>query len=384
MKPWPLVLLSLMLASCASAPVATRTEHLFQDRLFAAPSQRIDAADVFAVSDEMKHYVRVEIAGQLAAKGRQRGLFDALYSTSQLRLEYDSAMTRNASQAFAARSGNCLSLVIMTAALAKELGLAVRYQRVSSEEAWSRSGGMYFSSGHVNVTLGRKQSDPRILFDERNLLTIDFLPLKETDVQHAWAIREETVVAMYMNNRAAESLAEEKLNDAYWWAREAIRQDPGFMSSYNTLGVIYRRHERLREAEQVFKHVLERDPGNLQVMGNLALVYDDQGREEESDALMKKVERMQPYPPFHFFNLGLAAMQEGDFKAARDYFTREVDRDATYHEFQFWLAAAYLGLGDVKQARSHLTLAMQNSTTRGEHDLYAAKLDRLSSLRSRQ
>ena len=49
-------------------------------------------------------------------------------------------MTRNAAEAFDARSGNCLSLVIMTAAFAKELGLPVRYQNVFVDEAWSRSG----------------------------------------------------------------------------------------------------------------------------------------------------------------------------------------------------------------------------------------------------
>ena len=33
------------------------------------------------------------------------------------------------------------------------------------------------------------------------------------------------------------------------------------------------------------------------------------------------------------------------------------------------------------QAREHLTVAMENSNTRSEHDLYAAKLDRLRALR---
>ena len=48
-------------------------------------------------------------------------------------------------------------------------------------------------------------------------------------------------------------------------------------------------------------------------------------------------------------------------------------------EADAWLAAAYLGLGDIKRARSHLAIATENSTTRTEHDLYAAKLDRISS-----
>ena len=64
----------------------------------------------------------------------RQALFDALYQPDQLKLEYDAAMTRNAAQAFAVRSGNCLSLVIMTAAFAKEMGLDVRYQNVFGED----------------------------------------------------------------------------------------------------------------------------------------------------------------------------------------------------------------------------------------------------------
>ena len=140
MNKWAALLLSTLLAACATAPAPQPNDPLFRDSLFAAPSERIDARDVFALSPEMKDYLAVQIAPQLRIHGRQRGLIDALYNKTQLKLEFDSAMTRTAAQAFAARSGNCLSLVIMTAAFAKELGLSVRYQKVYVDETWSRSG----------------------------------------------------------------------------------------------------------------------------------------------------------------------------------------------------------------------------------------------------
>jgi Flp pilus assembly protein TadD len=381
MKNWGVLLFATMLVACATAPVTERTELLFRDDLFAAPSERINGDDVFALSNDMKHYLSAEIAGQLRAKGPQRGLIDALYDKSQLKLEYDAEMTRNASQTFAARAGNCLSLVIMTAAFAKEIGLPVRYQTVLVNDLWSRSGDMHFASSHVNLTLGTTHIADKILDAQSAPMTIDFLPPEDIRGRRLHAIGEETVVAMYMNNRAAESFARGQLNNAYWWAREAIERDPGFLSSYNTLGVIYRRHGNLQEAERILNHALEREPGNTLVMSNLALVFNDEGRVAESKALARKLEQLQPYPPFHFFNLGLTAMREGDFTAAKDLFAKEVDRDAYYHEFHFWLAAAYLGLGEIEQARTQLILAMESSTTRKEHELYAAKLDRIRSYR---
>jgi Tfp pilus assembly protein PilF len=380
MKSWAVALISMMLVGCATAP-ASRTERLFKDHLFAAPSERIRADDVFALTDDMARYLSTQMAHQLRSKSRQRALIDALYSRTQLKLVYDAEMTRNAAQTFAARAGNCLSLVVMTAAFAKELGVPVRYQMVLEDAVWSRSGGMYFSISHVNLTLGSEQGG-RILDNQSAPVTIDFLPGEDIRGQRIRVVSEETIVAMYMNNRAAESLALGQVNDAYWWARAAIEEDPRFMGAYNTLGVIYRRHGNLQQAEQVFNLVLELEPGNTQVMSNLVRVLNDQGRVVESATLARKLEQLQPYPPFYFFERGVAAMRNGDFKEARVQFEKEVERDAYYHEFRAWLAAAHLGLGETMQARTQLTAAMENSTTRMEHDLYAAKLDRIRPSRS--
>lgn len=376
---WTIPLLSLLLTACAAPPIAPRPDHLFHDQLFQAPAERISAAEVFALSGEMKEYLHTTIASQLRSKGPQQGLIDALYSKKQLQLEYDSAMTRNAAQAFAARTGNCLSLVIMTAAFAKEMGLPVQYQNVFVDEIWSRSGDLYLSSEHVNLSLGHKSNESRGFREESYLMTVDFLPQQEIRGQRWRVIGEDTIVAMYMNNRAAESLANGQVNAAYWWARAAIVQAPRFMTAYNTLGVVYRRHGNLPEAEQILQQVLERAPENADVMSNLALVLKDMGRADAAADLTRKLEQIQPHPPFHFFNLGLTAMHDGNFGAARDLFLKEVKRAAYYHEFHYWLASAYYNLGEMALAREHLGIAMENTTTHADHDLYTAKLERIRS-----
>lgn len=381
MKSWGALLCSLLLAACASPPVAQRPESPFRDDLFAPPSVGISASEVFALSSDMRNYLQNEIADQLRTKGPQRGLIDALYDKNQLKLDYDVELTRDAAQTFAARAGNCLSLVIMTAAFAKEMGLPARYQRVLVDDAWSRSGDMYFSSSHINLTLGNTEIGDHILDDKTAQLTIDFVEPRDMFRRRVREITEDTVVAMYMNNRAAESLARGQVTDAYWWAREAIVQDPRFLSSYNTLGVVYRHHGNLRQAESVLSHVLELEPANTQVMSNLVLVFTDEGRTQDATALSRKLEQLEPFPPFYFFNLGRIAMDQGDYEAARKLFAKEVDRDVYYHEFHFWLAAAYLGLGETRQAREQLALAMETSTTHKQHELYAAKLDRLRAYR---
>lgn len=379
MKLLSAILSLCALTACATAPPSAfeKPEAYFHDALFASAMVPVDAGDVFALDDAMRRYLRVDIARQLRLEGAQRGLIRALQQRGQLKLEYDAGMTRNAVQAFDARAGNCLSLVIMTAAFAKELGLQVSYQSVDIDETWSRSGDIAFSSGHVNLTLSPRTVNTPRGYDENRMLTIDFLPAEDILGQRTRPITEDTVLAMYLNNRAAESLAAGELTNAYWWARAAIRQQPTFASAYNTLAVVYLRHGDLAEAEPLLQRLIERRPDDRQALSNLAMLYDKQGRSEASRAMQARLARIEPYPPYHFFNLGTAAMQRGDYRAAKTYFSREVERADYNSEFHFWLGIAALHLGDVDAARKELAIALQNSTTRSATDLYAAKLDRL-------
>ena len=370
-----------LLGACASAPPATPAQpplHLFDDQAFAPPSQRIDAAEVFAVSPAMKRYLEVEIASQLRTQGRQRGLVDALHSKAQLRLDYDTDMTRNAAQAFDARSGNCLSLVVMTAALAKYLELPVRYQALVGHETWSRSGDLSLVNGHVNIVIDKRLVDRIAGLDPDSQVRLDFGALPAGRGALLRQVSEAAILAMFMNNRAAEAMVRGELNDAYAYAREAVVQDPTYASAYNTLAVIYQRRGLAAHAERAFRYTLEREANHQPALINLARLLDSQGRTAEAAPLRQRLAQLEAEPPFHHFDLGRAAAQAGDFRGAREHILREMRRDPDYHEFHFWLAVALYGLGDIAQAREHLTTAMNNSTTRREQSIYASKLQRLT------
>jgi tetratricopeptide (TPR) repeat protein len=372
--------LSVLLVACASAPPMPPTPDLFHDALFEAPSTPIDADAALAVSAPMRRYLSDRIVTASRFVDPKRQLFDWLYRKDELQLEYDAAVTRTAAQAFEARSGNCLALVMMTAAFAKEMGLAVRYQVVVGEDALDRSGDLYVSVGHVNLTLADRPPQIGIGLIGPDPLTIDFVPPRNATALRTRTIQERTVVAMYLNNRAVESLTGSRLDDAYWWAREAIRTDPELLSAYLTLGVIYRNRHRPEFAEQALLRVSEREPDNTHALSNRVLVLRDLGRHAEANALAQRLDRLDPHPPFSYFRQGMQALRERRFEAARALFAKEVDRAPYYHEFQFWLAITYLELHDADRATAHLTKAMQVSTTRKDHELYAAKLERLKSL----
>ena len=375
MRTWLLLSLCALLAACAAPrQLAQQPEALFDDSLFAAPSERVGADEIFRVSDAMRRYLQdPQIEAQLRRKGPQRGLLEALYTSGELKLDYDARTTRNAAQAFDARAGNCLSLVVMTAAFAKEMGVTVRYQSAYLEETVSRRSNLLLRSGHVNVTLGHRLADPRFPVQETTM--VDFLPPDEIRGLRTREIGEQTVVAMYMNNRAVEALVAGRIDDAYAWSREAVRQDPQFLGSLNTLGVVYLRRDALAQATKVFSHVLDRDAENLTALANLAGAYARQGRADDSLAIQLRLTKLEPQPPLHDFNLGLAAMKKQDYRTARDLFAREVARADDSAEFHFWLGMANYGLGDLESARRHVARALEASNGGQDRDLYSAKLE---------
>lgn len=323
MMRWIALLMTLLLLGCATVdPLpAGRGEAVFHDALFVPPARPPDAHELFSATPAMRRYIAERIEPQVRRRGAQRGLLDALYTEGELRLEYDAVRTRTAAEAFDARRGNCLSLVLMTAAFAREMGLAVRFHEVLGTPVVERNGVLTFVVGHVNLALGEGLRDGRTRSAHDHWLVVDFLPGQDLERQQRRTIDERRIAAMFMNNRAAEELAMGRLDEAYWWLRGAHAQDPGFANLYNTLGVVYRQHGAPALAEQAMQLAQALDPGNEHVAGNLAALRQ-------------------------------SALAEGHHRLAVDAATR----------------------GDLPLARQHLQQAASVSADDAQRARYAAKL----------
>ncbi|WP_431289202.1 tetratricopeptide repeat protein [Roseateles chitinivorans] len=315
------MLSALAFTGCATAPEATVTSAevapLIHDELFAPSRDVIDPERVMAITPKMREFIRARIPNATGSalvmdtRDLRHLLLDALYNRNELQLEYDAETTRTAAEAFDAKAGNCLSLAMMTAVFAREMGLPFVFRQIYDEEQWSRVGDLQVVSGHVNIALGRRRTDFRVVGNDEPSLVVDFLPGAQIQRQRAMPVDERMIVAMYMNNRAAELMAQAQIDRAYWWARAAWQHDPRLLTALNTLGVIYRRHGDTALAERAFRFVLAREPANVQSMANLAQALRLQGQLAEAQKYEAQLALLQPYPPFKFFDLGIAAMKAG-------------------------------------------------------------------------
>ena len=374
------ILIMASLTGCAEVPTASTSDvtPLFRDTLFKPRPEPVDSRAIFAVDASMRRFLAEEIVPQIRRKDPRQALLDEL--SGKLLIDYDSDMTRTASQTFAAREGNCLSLVIMAAALAKQLDIGVTYQEVYDFDTWSRNAGFDILSQHVNLVLGPRGPSVRLYPGATPPMIVDFLPPRQVADAVSRRVSEQTVIAMYMNNRAAEVMVDGDVDRAYWFARAALEADAGFANAANTLGVIYLKRHYLVAAERSMRYALQRAPDNISAISNLAGLLATEGRTPEARALERRLARIQRHPPFYFYDRGLEAMQAGQFKEAARLFEKALSERPYDVPSHFELAIAASHLGDMRRAREQLELAEKNSTTPESRAIYAAKLRHLKSL----
>ena len=363
-----LLLVFLGLAGCASIRgPAPEVNALVADERFASYPEP-SAQELFAISPDMRRFLAHDLRNPIRDHGVAAGLFRALSARGLLRIDYDSSFTRTAAQAFEARAGNCLSLVLLTAALAQELGLSVQYQWVELPDVWTRSDQFTLLNGHVNLSISQA---PRSL-DARQMgrFTIDFVNTDEARLTRVQPLSERTLVAMYFNNRAVELLEAGAVGEAHAHLRAALRADSSHLNAYNTMAVLYRRLGDLHQAEALLLQLRKSDPANQHVTANLALIWRQQGRAAEAEQL----EASQPEPPFADFDRGMAFAGKAQWAEALAAFQRQQRKAPDFHGLHFQLARAHFQLGNHRKAEHHLEEAIKESTTGSLRLRYEAKL----------
>lgn len=359
-------------------PDASALMPVSADEAFGAPVPVPTADDIFRASPAMLAYLRGELAAALRHKGKIRGLAEAVVGQGSLRLEYDAAHTRTAAEAFEARAGDCLSLVIMTAALARELGLQVRFQDMRTQ-VWERRDeqGLDLGIGHVNILIGHGPGDGSVRMPYSQAMLVDFLPQTGAVGVQGHAIDERRVVAMLLNNRASEALLEADLRAAYWHARAALRSDPGFAQAWNTLGVVLERAELFAKARLALTTALQLDSDYESALSNLVRVAERLDRPDEAREWAQALQRLRPQHPLALYEAGRQAMARRDWQAARPLLQRALERGGDWHALHFALAQVFAQLGQGRQAEAHLALARDSGTTPALRERYEGKLGRL-------
>ena len=378
-----LLCLSTLLAGCNSTPdvVVEDSDPYLKDEAF--PGYELfhveTEEEVFALTPEAKEFVQRVTWPHDHPNDQIKALVSSIFDRSDFNLLYSNNANTTASQTFNARAANCMSMSIMTFALAKYAGFEARFQDIQIPEYWTRRDGFSLLNGHVNVLVrpGHDQQVIRLLTSD---IVIDFDPQERRKHFQTVEITQERALAMFYNNKGADALIEESYTRAYAYFRAAAKIAPEFDGTWVNLGILYRRAGYIEMAKASYERAIQADEENLTAWENLAYVHYLTGNETLSREIFERVERKRQDNPFYHFILGEQALEQGDFDGALAFFQKAHRLDGEKHEILFGLSKAYYELGDIGRAQRYLAMAKRRAPNPQDEERYQGKLAKLQSL----
>lgn len=360
--------------SVAAAPT------LLNDNLFSShhlfPVESID--DIFFLGEDARIFAENAVYEKSITGKNVKGLVKAIFDHSDYGVLYRNSANTTADSTFNNRAANCLSLSIMTYALAEHAGLTATFYEVDIPEYWTRREGYSLLNGHINMRVSMP-NDSQVASVGGSWADVDFDPQMLRNYFPRKPVSKNKIVSMYYNNKGADALVANRYTRAYSYFRAAATLSPELQQSWVNLGVLYRMVEAYDQAEMTYKHALSINKENLTAWENLSILYTHQGRDEEAMQITQMVEAKRKNNPFYHYILGEQAFDAGAIAKAIKHYKKGLKLDNSRHEILFGMAKAYHELGDVSEAQRFLERAVKYSPNEQDKQRYSSKLATLAS-----
>lgn len=357
------------------------TKPLLYDQGFPGFSQIIIESEqqVFYLDDKAKTFVALTIKPMHNNAEQMEALVKAVFDRSKMNLLYQDDANTNANDTFYSQTANCLSMSIMTYALATEAGFEVDFQEIMIPEYWTRRSGFSLLNGHINIRM-MAPKQPNVLEFHRRSFQVDFNPQPLRYGFPKKLVSKQTVLSMFYNNKGADAFLRKDYVSAYAYFREALVVKPNFDAAWINLGILYRVSEYYPEAEKAYQYALVIHPNSLTALENLAYLYTFTDRNIEAANILAKVETYRNSNPYYHVLLGEQDMEQKNWEQALAHFRRALALDRGKHEVYFGLARASFEIGELRQSERYLKQAKNTSINKRDEDRYRTKLEFLSNL----
>ncbi len=350
-KPWLLVSSLLVLVGCAATPPAPSSVP-WQDAAFQHDPALVGVGrdDLFRLEPALAAQLRATRGS--ATSQRLDQLLALIFGPDGHGFTYSTGRSTTAMETWQQRSGNCLSLTVLTYAAARAMGLPAQMQDVPVPVFYERRGTLELRNEHVNVLFPGAQRDTAAVVVARDVI-IDFEP-EQAAPRRGKPLSEAQILARYYNNVAAEHLEAGRDRAAYAWFKAAVEADPSFAAAYGNLAVVYRRKGLDGAAEQLLRHALTlADPPDVP-LHTLHQLLADQGRDAEAAHYAQLLQDLRGRDPAYWTGLGLQYLNQGDARRAIGALERARSMTAGFQEVHRFLAVAYWRAGEKGKADAEL------------------------------
>ncbi len=348
-----------LLAGCAMPGASSPPIELpWQDEAFAydAALVRVTERSLFELDPAVSAALRMGEVSRSNERVRREQLLKLVFGADLKAFQYAGGHSTPAAETWRNRRGDCLSLSIMTLALARELGLEVHVQEVRVPVSFDRRGGVDFLNKHVNVLM--RNATPLQAFSRRmpaGDIVIDFEPQVGSH-QRGTALSDQALLARFLSNRGAEQLADGRNKAAYAHFKAAILAEPGYAAVYNNLAQLYLRHGINDAAEATLRRALALDADSDLALVSLHQLLVAQGRTAEAQVYERRLLAQRDRDPYYWLGLGIDHLQHGRDAQAVRALEQAQGLSSGFEEVHRFLSVAYWRTGQRHKARDQLAL----------------------------
>lgn len=341
--------------SSAKAPLAyIANESLFEPRFVAVEQPQ----DIFALTQSQQQDF-LTYFDRWRAKGEESHYIVFHYLSKIANNFSFLGETYNATEAMEHRSGNCLSLALLTTALAKLVDLEVEYRMVHTAPVFEKHKNIVLSSAHVQTIILDEDfiEEPGEFYIRKPGLVIDYFP--STSNISGRYISETQFLAMYYQNMSAAALVDNDLYAAYWNIKQAAVLDSGSENTQNTLAVIHRRIGDSRTAEKIYQQLVVNERETVSVLENYELLLRIEGRIEEAKRIDERIAKLDDPNPYNWLEAAYMAKHEGSDDKAILYLEKVIEKAPYVLEAYKLLSVIYKEQGKGRKAKATLKSSLE-------------------------
>lgn len=349
--------------------------------LFGKKPEIISEDEIFQLSPgQEKEFLRYYYNGNNRNVAAHRRVYDYL---KQIVSDFNyQGNTYTAEEAIRLSSGNCLSLAIITTALARVAHVIIAYQLVDDVPVYELKGQVVFKGVHIRSILYHTDTDlnsPKYTIG-RTYLKVDYFP--SGNERFIKFIPESNFVAMYYRNKAAEAIAKGDVSTAYWLVKASLEYEPDSSQAINMMAIIHRHVNADLRAEEIYKYGIKYAKDKLTLLKNYRILLREQGRYDEVNQISEKIENYDDPSPFNMMQLAGEEYNNGNYSRAIHLYRKATEIAPYLHEGYFGLAKSYYQLGNIVAAERNLRYAEEHAFKMSTKSLYQAKLMVLTHNRS--
>ncbi len=282
--------------------------------------------------------------------------------------------TFTASEALAKESGNCMSLALVTTALANLVELEVGYQMINRAPLYYKQGNRVVISNHIRTKIypAPQEEDESYFYFGKRHLVIDYyknqLDLPGRDVSNT------EFSALYFNNKAADYYLQKDYRKAYQFSFASMSTYSNSAAHINTQALVLNKLGQKQRSLALFETANEFGFSDLNLMTNYRNLLIQNGFKDKADEIQKELIGVIDLNPYKWLDLGRDALKTSEYKLAMNYF-KKAEKLAPYLDDVFLMQAKAAFLqGNKKLSKTLLTKALKAPVKANEVKLYEAKL----------